>query len=92
MGFNPSTIDRAADRQSTMDDRGTWCARCGKPLTRDKFFLVSRIPINKEGAWNIENCVILCSQCPIELGQNRATEISYDELPYFNLAPPNRAQ
>jgi 5-methylcytosine-specific restriction endonuclease McrA len=89
VGFNPRTIDRAAQRQSKMDDQGSWCARCGKSLTRNMFVLVSRIPTNTEEAWNLENCVILCSQCSTDVGQDRVTEISYNELPYFNLAPPN---
>ncbi len=86
MVFTPRTIYAAGERQDKHDGLGSWCARCQKNIGLSKEYYVPRIPIEKGGRYNTDNCVILCKKCSGEVGGfNHPNEIKFGELPYFRI-------
>lgn len=86
MKFAPRVILRARGRQDRKDGMGFLCARCGETLNPFfRWYAIPRIPKSKGGNRKIENCVILCPKCYLEIGQDNTKEIPYRELPYFEV-------
>lgn len=96
MYFTPRVTSRARDRQSKMGSWGSWCARCGEfinPLLKERrtkggWYAVPRVPKELGGRRTIDNCVILCPKCWVEIGKDNTKEIPYSMLPYFSSSPP----
>ena len=85
MAFTWRTTYSAGLRQDRKDGWGTWCARCCRNIGLAKEYAVPRIPIAQGGNWKIENCVILCEECFLEVGFDHLEEIPYSELPCFKV-------
>jgi len=85
MGFNPWTIQKAEDRQDRGDGKGPLCAKCCKGTWLNSY-PIPRIPITKAGTWKVENCIILCKKCYLEIGENHTEEIPLDGLRCFTVS------
>jgi hypothetical protein len=85
--FTDRTIGRARDRQYPRDGYGAKCAKCGVRLVGEngRYYAIPRIPIEQRGTGKIENCVVLCSKCYLDIVPDYRKEIPWEELPYYQV-------
>ena len=84
MNFSIGARTNAEVRQDKNDGFGVWCAKCCKNI-RLAEYAIPRIPIAKGGTLKAENCVILCEECYLRIGEHHPEEIPYSELPCFRV-------
>jgi hypothetical protein len=86
MNFIELTKLSASYRQSKFDGWGSWCAKCGTALAGKKGGVTQHIPAEKGGKWDVDNCIILCSDCFEKIGNHKET-LSDTEIPYYHRYP-----
>ena len=89
MLFNPVVISDAMDRQSKMDNYGSWCAMCGAGLWALRHEAVPRVPVSKGGDRRAANCVVVCLDCLSKIKNPGKEEIPSSAIPYYIVAPPD---
>jgi hypothetical protein len=86
MAFTELTKQLASLRQSKFDGWGTWCAKCGTGLAGKKAEVTQRTPSEKDGKWDVDNCVVLCPKCFKAIG-NHTDILADSEIPNFQRYP-----
>jgi 5-methylcytosine-specific restriction endonuclease McrA len=86
MIFNGGVILNVKGRQYDGSGNGFTCAKCGTHAkeSSDDWFFIPRIPVN-QGGKRIANCVIVCSNCNKELGQDGNKNIPRDIFPFWDV-------
>lgn len=87
MIWNDNIIKVVNARQYDGKGMGLSCAKCGRHTTDSDFgnmSYISRIPIT-QGGKVADNCMMVCSKCFDELGQDGTKTIPVNDLQFFDV-------